>query len=140
MKTKKIIVDLALSFFLALAILFFQSIFCANDTGTTGQYASAQSASSSYTWPETNLPDPSGGLKEIAENFLKWLLGIFGVLALISFIISGIQYLTAAGNDDGMKTAKRNMTYSILGVVVALSGFVIVQAVDAALRGTSTVF
>ena len=89
---------------------------------------------------------PSGtGLSEsdvgtIISNFLSWALGIFGVLALIAFVVSGIQYLVSAGNEDMIKTAKRNMTYSIIGVVVALSGFVIIQAIDAALNASSTAF
>jgi hypothetical protein len=36
-----------------------------------------------------------------------------------------------------METAKNNMTYSIIGVVVALSGFLIIQAIDMALRAKS---
>lgn len=105
-------------------------------TTAAGTGTSASGGTGSYNWPSTNLPDPAGGLKQIAENFLKWILGIFGILALISFVISGIQYLVAAGDDEGMKTAKKNMTYSILGVIVGLAGFVIVQAVETALKGS----
>jgi len=76
----------------------------------------------------------------IIGNILSWALGIFGVLALIAFVVSGIQYLVSGGNEDIMKTAKRNMTYSIIGVLVALSGFVIIQAIDAALKASSTTF
>lgn len=67
---------------------------------------------------------------------MKWMLYLFGFLAIIAFVISGIQYLTAAGNMSSIETAKRNMNYSIIGVVVALSGLVILIAIDALLRGT----
>ena len=80
------------------------------------------------------LPDPSGGIKEIVGNFLNWLLGIIGLIALIAFVISGIQYFMATGNETTTQTAKRNMNYSIIGIIVALSGLVIIQAVDYALR------
>jgi len=65
------------------------------------------------------LPDPYGGIKEIAENFLSWLLGIIGLIALIAFVISGIQYFMAAGNETTAQTAKRNMTYTIIGITLA---------------------
>ncbi len=82
----------------------------------------------------------SASVSYILEIFMKWLLGILGFLGVIAFVISGIQYLTSAGDDDTISTAKRNMKYSIIGVVVALSGYIIIQAVTTALSGTSSFF
>lgn len=76
---------------------------------------------------------------DILLNFMKWLLAIFGVLAIIGFVISGVQYLFSAGDEQMAETAKRNMKYCIIGVIVALSGWVIIQAIDAALNA-STLF
>lgn len=83
---------------------------------------------------ETGLPDPEGGILAILSNFFGWLFLVFGFLAVGAFIISGIQYVTAAGSDDQIKTAKRNMMWSIVGVVVGLSGYVILMAVANALN------
>ena len=88
----------------------------------------------------TGLPDPPDRIEGVLKNILNWMLGIVGVIAVIGFVISGIQYILAAGSEKTIETAKRNMTYSILGVIVALSGYVIIKAVDAALRATSTTF
>lgn len=88
--------------------------------------------------PVTGLPDNSGGIADILSSILSWLLGVLGVIAIISFVISGIMYLTASGNERQLDTAKRAMTYSIIGVVVALSGYIVVRAVDYALRGYSS--
>ncbi len=85
----------------------------------------------------TGLPDPSGGIAQIVRNLLTWLLGIVGVIAIIGFVISGIQYLTSAGDEDRMKSAKRNMLYAIIGVVVVLSSYVIIQAIQYALEAKS---
>jgi hypothetical protein len=85
------------------------------------------------------LPD-SPGVKSVLVNIVKWLLEIIMVITLIAFIISGGQYLMASGNDKMIETAKKNMTYSVIGIIVALSGFVIVRAIDTALRATSTLF
>lgn len=71
---------------------------------------------------------PGGSIFGIVENILYWLLGILSIVSLIGFIISGIMYLTAAGDDDQIKKAKSAMKFSIIGVIVGLSGFVIFQA------------
>jgi len=100
----------------------------------------AQAQSANLVILPTNLPANPGGIKAILENILKWILGIFGTIAIISFVVSGLQYFMAAGDEKNMDTAKRNMTYSIIGIIVALASFVIIQAIDTALRGNSTTF
>lgn len=78
---------------------------------------------------------PSGQIGDIIRAVLFWLLGSIGVLAVIGFVISGIMYIVSTGDDDTIKKAKSYMFNCIIGVVVALSGLVIVYAVDRALRG-----
>lgn len=85
-----------------------------------------------------SLPDvglPAGNLAMIIEGLVRWLLLVFGMIAIISFLISGIMYLTAAGDDDQQERAKRQMYWSIIGVIVGLIGLVIILAVDNLLRG-----
>lgn len=77
-------------------------------------------------------------ISELLTTFMNWLLGIFGFIAIIAFIISGLQYLTAAGDEKQAETAKRNLQYSIIGIIVAFSGFVVLTAVNAFFQGSST--
>jgi hypothetical protein len=83
---------------------------------------------------------PGGTIHDIVFNLASWMLLILGSIAIIGFVISGILYLTAAGDDERMETAKKGMIYSIIGVVVGLLGYVIVQAVDSWLGGGSEDF
>lgn len=108
-------------------------------TGTpTGGTAGAKLSGKGIEIPTgTGLPDPQGGIAKIIRNLLTWLLGIVGVIAIIGFVISGIQYLTSAGDEDRMQSAKRNMLYAIIGVVVVLSSFVVIQAIQYALEARS---
>lgn len=80
---------------------------------------------------------PTGTIYQIIATTLSWLLAILGFIAVIGFVISGILYLTAAGNETQIEKAKSAMTYSIIGVIVALMGYVIIQAVDSWLRTTA---
>lgn len=90
-------------------------------------------------WPaETGLSEKP--LVDIIRNFLDWILLIMGFLAMIAFVISGLQYLTAAGSENQIESAKRNMKWSIIGVAVALSAYIIIKAVSVALNATDSFF
>jgi Fe2+ transport system protein B len=87
------------------------------------------------------IPDPGlpkGTLTQIMTQAMNFLLYAVGIIAVISFAISGILYLTAAGDEDRIKTAKKAMVMSIVGVVVALLGVVILQAVKGLLGGQNS--
>jgi hypothetical protein len=86
----------------------------------------------------TNLPE--GKISDIIKNIMNWVLGIVGVLGVIGFAIAGILYLTAAGDEGKIDTAKSAMTWSIIGVIVALVGLVIIKAASSMLGGTSSDF
>ena len=83
---------------------------------------------------------PGGSIYEIIRNIMMWLLALVGIIGVIGFVIAGILYLIAAGDSSKAETAKNAMTYSIIGVIVALMGFVIIQAVDMMLKAGSTRF
>jgi hypothetical protein len=83
---------------------------------------------------------PDGTITDIVGTTMDWLLALLGFFGIIGFVISGIMYLTAAGDDDQISTAKNAMKYSIIGIIVALLGFVIIQAVETLLTGQSSYF
>jgi hypothetical protein len=83
---------------------------------------------------------PSGSILGIASNILFWLLSMFAILGVIGFVISGIFYLIAAGDEGTMEKGKEGMKWSIFGIIIGLSGFIIMQAVNALLSGSSTTF
>lgn len=82
------------------------------------------------------LADPSGGIAAILSNVLSWLLGIFTTIAIIAFVISGIMYLTSTGDTEQIEKAKNNAKYALLGVIVGLSGFIVLKAIQLALSGS----
>ncbi len=83
---------------------------------------------------------PSGSLIGIITNGMNYLLIVVGILGVIGFVIAGIIYLTAAGDETQIDKGKQAMVYSIVGVIVALLGVVIIKAVQGMLGGTSTNF
>ncbi len=85
------------------------------------------------TKADTGLSDMK--VSDLIQNLMKWLLYIVGFVAIIAFVISGIQYLLAGASEEMAKKAKENMQYAIIGVVVALSALIIIRAVQSVLSG-----
>jgi len=81
----------------------------------------------------TDLPDAS--VSVIVESVMNWLLYLVGFLGVIGFAIAGILYLTAAGDDDRISKAKNAMLYSIIGVIVAIAGLVVLNFAIGLLEG-----
>ena len=80
---------------------------------------------------------PSNSIFNIVTYIADWLLGIIGVVAVISFVVAGILYFTSTGDDAKIKKAKGAMNASIVGVIVALSGLVVIYAVDNLFRANT---
>lgn len=75
-----------------------------------------------------NLPEAP--VYMIITNILDWLLTIVGVIALITLVIAGMQYFFVATDEKMLETAKKTMRAAIIGIVVALSGMVVIYAVE----------
>ncbi|MFZ2154004.1 MAG: pilin [Candidatus Moraniibacteriota bacterium] len=123
MKNKKIILSL-----FVLGAIFFGGVALAVTCPSSGSWDS----SSGVCIPSgTGLPSPTGSdpLAQVINNVMKWLLRIIGVVGIIAFVISGMQYLLAAGDEKTMEMGKRNMKWSIVGMTVALMGLVIMKFV-----------
>lgn len=90
--------------------------------------------------PPAGTALPAGSLLGIATSAMNWLLVLVGILGVIGFVIAGIIYLTAAGDEDQIAKGKKAMIFSIVGVIVALLGVVIIQAVQGLLSGSRSNF
>lgn len=86
----------------------------------------------------TSLPE--GTIFNIMYNLMFWLLALFGIFGIIGFVISGIMYLTSAGDDTQIEKAKKAMKWSLVGVIIGLAGLVVLWAVDELLGGWSARF
>lgn len=116
-----------------------QAVSYSGGSAPAGSSGSA-GATASGGWSLGNISTfglPGGSVRGIIENILIWMLGLFGIIGILGFLISGIIYLTAAGDEERMAYAKRAMQYSIIGVIVGLVGFVVIQAIDYALNAYS---
>lgn len=88
--------------------------------------------------PGTGLPDYGAtGFLTVIANVTRFVTGIIAVLAILMIVVSGIMYITSAGDSGRVETAKGWLVYSIVGLIVAILAFVIVTAVGIAVGAWS---
>lgn len=62
---------------------------------------------------------------ELVSNVVTTLSFIAGVASVIAIIVGGIMYITSAGDENRVRTAKNTLLYAIIGVIIALSAYAI---------------
>ncbi len=60
-------------------------------------------------------------------NAIKITFTVVGALAVLFIIIGSIRYITANGEAGEIQKAKFTILYAVIGLVLALSAFTIVQ-------------
>lgn len=70
-----------------------------------------------------------GSARQLILTILNFFLGFLGLLAVIMIIYGGILYVSAAGNQESIDKGKKIIMYAIIGLVVILLSFAIVNTV-----------
>lgn len=110
-----------------------------------GVVAGFDSAYAAYTCPansyrpgesvsspaQCNVPkdETNHDLMSTLKNIINVIIGVVGFLAVVMIILGGISYTTSAGDASKVKKAKDTIMYGIIGLVIALLAFAIVNFV-----------
>lgn len=70
---------------------------------------------------------------EIVAELINILLGFLGILAVIMIIFSGLMIMLSGGNEDRRQRGYRTLMNAIIGIILILSSYAIVQFVINAL-------
>lgn len=70
--------------------------------------------------------DGKDGLIKTVVNILLWAVGI---LSVIMIIFSGFRYITSSGDTSKTKSAQSTLIYSVVGLIVAIMAWAIVNMV-----------
>lgn len=65
----------------------------------------------------------------IIGNVINLLIMVVGIISVIMIVIGGIRYTTSSGNASETKTARDTIIYSIVGLVISIMAFAIVNFV-----------
>ena len=87
---------------------------------------------------EIDGSDPLGGdgLMDVVARIINVVIGIVALVAVVMLIVGGVSYTTSAGGASKVKKAKDTILYGIIGVVVALLAFAIVNFVIGGVLGS----
>ncbi len=87
----------------------------------------------------TGMNSVNGGAEDqlfpAIQGILNAVFTIIGVVSVIMIILGGISYATSQGDPGKVKKGKDTILYGIIGLVVALLAFAIVNFVLGALGG-----
>lgn len=101
-----------------------------NNNNSTGNGSS--SASLTYT-PMENIP----GFESVGGDFVNYILAVYkfgiwtvGIAALLMITLGGFMYITSAGNNASMGRAKSVIGDAIIGIVMALSAYLLLKTIN----------
>lgn len=77
-------------------------------------------------------------IMNVATGAGQSLLGIAAPIAGLVLVIAGTMYTTSAGNPDRVQTAKRALLGAIIGLIIMLGSYLLVQAVMAGIGVQNT--
>lgn len=68
-------------------------------------------------------------LGSIVKSIINILSVVIGAIAVIMLMFGGFRYVTSAGNDTAVQSAKNTILYAIIGLVIVALAQVMVQFV-----------
>ena len=68
-------------------------------------------------------------LVDSITTIINAVIGVLGVVCVIVIIIGGINYMTSSGDAGKVKKAKDTILYGVIGLVVCVLAFAIVNFV-----------
>ena len=97
-------------------------------TGAADQFLDEAGGSSGLT---------QEGLSGVIGTIINFVLGIVGMICVVIIIVGGITYATSQGDAGKVSKATKTLLYGVVGLVVCLLAFAIVNFVLDGIGGTA---
>jgi hypothetical protein len=98
------------------------------------QYFSQIGLENNFTAPFT-----SGSLMGIVGTILQIAFALAGLIATFYIILGGYNYITAGGNPEAIEAAKATLTNAIIGLILVLVSYLLVDFLLGQLGATNFV-
>lgn len=89
------------------------------DTGQKGQYQ--------LTFPDKISQIVNMNINQVLHNAITLILSASALLAFAFLLIGGIRWIMSQGDKKQLETAQKTITYAIIGLVVVLLSFFIIN-------------
>lgn len=107
------------------------AVSCPSGTLNAGQ--------SKPTYAECNISSnaTSNDLLGTVRNVINVILGVLGVVAVVVIILGGFSFITSQGDAGKVMKGRNTILWGIVGLIVALAAFLIVNFVLTSVVGTN---
>ncbi len=68
-------------------------------------------------------------IADVIGKLILWLLGIIALVATIMIVYAGVMFVFNAGNEKRVTQAKNTLIWAIIGLVVSIGAFALVNIV-----------
>ena len=79
-------------------------------------------------------------INKIFQTFISVVLGIVGLASFSMFLFGGFRYLTAGADKDATVRARLTLSYAIMGLIIAVSAWLILRLIGVFLGVDFTFF
>ena len=79
--------------------------------------------------PGQYIGDQDNDLMGSVKGIITAVIGVLGVVCVVVIIIGGVNYMTSSGEAGKVKKAKDTILYGLIGLVVCVLAFAIVNFV-----------
>jgi len=77
-----------------------------------------------------NHPDTNQSLPALVAWLYVFIVGISGLAAFVMIVWGGVEYMTSAGNPTRTSGAKDKIKSALLGLLLVLASFLILQVIN----------
>ncbi len=68
-------------------------------------------------------------IKELIIGWINFLLSVTALIAVVALVWAGFVYITSLGDDSRMETAKKIIIWVVIGILIILAAYAIVNTV-----------
>ncbi|MBI5794432.1 hypothetical protein HZA87_05150 [Candidatus Uhrbacteria bacterium] len=80
----------------------------------------------------------NANLVDSIASIIRIALGFLGVIAVVIILLGGFKWMTAGGNDEKVKSAKKLIFSGIIGLVIVIAAYAIASfVIDSIITATS---
>jgi len=73
------------------------------------------------------LPATIGNLNQVFASVLSKVLTLLGMVAVVMLVVGGYKFLMAGADKDAATKARNTVTYVVLGLILAVSAWMIIS-------------
>lgn len=81
--------------------------------------------------------DTGDTFRDSFQGILNSIIGVLALVAVVVMIVGGVSYMTSSGDAGKVKKAKDTILYGLIGLIVCVLAFAIVNFVISQIIGSN---